>query len=119
MALILLLIVGTIILALIPLYLKPNDVTLSGQSRGEFYETKCFFLQCYFYLDHVILNVLFATDIDDGHTRTLSNSDDLSTQIRKNMFPSGTNLGSRSVQFLSAKASNKKKRETSKACVGN
>jgi len=43
MALILLLIVGTIILALIPLYLKPNDVTLSGQSRGEFYETKCFF----------------------------------------------------------------------------
>ncbi|CAF1050878.1 unnamed protein product [Adineta ricciae] len=99
-----LLVSGTIVLGLIPVYLTTNDVHSSTQ-----------FNELSFY-------TIYSSDVIYGRFQTLSDPNDLSSQLTKNM-PDLSRMKTIPGEFLTATPSNKQRRQTSDsasiACEGS
>ncbi|CAF1538465.1 unnamed protein product [Adineta ricciae] len=93
-AFIILLVSGTIVLGLIPVYLTTNDVHSSTQ------------------LNELSFYTIYSSDVIYGRFQTLSNPNDLSSQLTKNM-PDLSRMKTIPGEFLTATPSNKQKRQTS------
>ncbi|UJR37534.1 hypothetical protein I4U23_030236 [Adineta vaga] len=95
----LLLICGTIVLALIPVYLTTDDIKHNTKSNKLSYYT------------------IYASNMTNGRSRTLSNMNDLSKQMLRNLPQSNMKLNIDSARFLPIKGSTRTKRQISNSGI--
>ncbi|CAF4026135.1 unnamed protein product [Adineta steineri] len=95
----LLIIAGTIILSLIPVYVTPKDINYNVLSNKISFYT------------------IYASDMIDGRSLTLSDTDDLSLQMEKNIPRSNKMMSIKSLRFLPQAVSTRSKRQTSDSTI--